>query len=135
MIAEVIGAAFTVGWALLAWIVLTAVVATAALYAVVVAVWAVVRFIWLTLSAAWAAAASFRTHSRRCGASQGDGGGFSSGRPGTGRRTALRAASSHRALMGPHRHRGSRMTHTDPEPPPDEDDNGPWCNTPRSSAP
>lgn len=76
MIAEAIDAAFTVGWALLAWIVLTAVVATAALYAVAVAVWAVVRLIWLTLSAAWAVAASFRTHSRRCGASQGDGGGF-----------------------------------------------------------
>lgn len=38
MIAEAIDAAIAVGWALLAWIVLTAVVATAALYAVVVAV-------------------------------------------------------------------------------------------------
>lgn len=60
MIAEAIDAAVTVGWALLAWIVLTAAFATAALYVVVAAVWAVVRFIWLTLSAGWAAAASGR---------------------------------------------------------------------------
>lgn len=37
MIADAIDAAISVGWALLAWIVLTAVFATAALYAVVVA--------------------------------------------------------------------------------------------------
>lgn len=95
MIREAIDTAVTLGWALLAWIVLTAVFATAALYAVVAAVWAVVRFIWLTPSAAWAAAASFRTHSRRCGASQGDGGGFPPAAPerAAERRSGIRAPS------------------------------------------
>ena len=39
MIAEAVDAAVAVGWALLVWIVLLAVAATCALYAVVVAVW------------------------------------------------------------------------------------------------
>ena len=43
MIAEAIDAAVSVGWALLVWIVLCAVFATAALFAVVAAGWAVWR--------------------------------------------------------------------------------------------
>lgn len=105
MIADAIDAAISVGWALLAWIVLTAVVATAALYAVAVSVWAVGRFIWLTLSAAWAAAASFRTHSRRCGASRGDGGGFPL--------PALERAADRRS--GPRAHTAPSWARTDTE--------------------
>ena len=43
MIAEAVDAAVSVGWALLVWVVLTAVFATAALYAAVVTVWAAWR--------------------------------------------------------------------------------------------
>lgn len=46
MIHEAIDAAITVGWALLAWIVLSAVFATAALYAVVAVGWWVWRGVW-----------------------------------------------------------------------------------------
>lgn len=43
MIAEAVDTAFTLGWALLAWIVLTAGAAVLALYAVAVTVWAAVE--------------------------------------------------------------------------------------------
>lgn len=70
MIAEAVDAAIAVGRALAVWIVLAAVFATAATFAVAVAGWAA----WQVLSGAWAAVASFRTLSRRCGAIQGSGG-------------------------------------------------------------
>lgn len=51
MIAEAVDAAIAVGWALLVWIVLTAVAATAALYAVIAAGWWVCRGAWRTVRA------------------------------------------------------------------------------------
>lgn len=51
MIAEAIDTAVTLGWALLAWIVLTAVFATAALYAVIAAGWWVWRGVWRAVRA------------------------------------------------------------------------------------
>ena len=55
MIAEAVDAAVSVGWALLVWVVLMAVFATAALYAVVVTVWVVGRSVWRVLRGAWTA--------------------------------------------------------------------------------
>jgi len=46
VIAEAVDAAMTVGWALLVWVVLTAVAATAALYTLVVGVWVAGRLAW-----------------------------------------------------------------------------------------
>jgi hypothetical protein len=60
VIAEAIDAATAVGLALLVWIVLAAVFATAVTFAVVAAV--------------WAAVASSRTLNRRCGGVEGSGG-------------------------------------------------------------
>jgi hypothetical protein len=70
VIAEAIDAATAVGLALLVWIVLAAVFATAVTFAVAVAGWAA----WQVLSGAWTAVASFRTLSRRRDAIQGSGG-------------------------------------------------------------
>jgi hypothetical protein len=55
VIAEAVDAAVSVGWALLVWLLLLAVFATAALYTLVVTVWAVGRVIWRVLGGAWAA--------------------------------------------------------------------------------
>lgn len=60
MIAEAVDTAFTLGWALLAWIVLTAAVAVAAVYAVVVAVTAPVNAAREALSGALAASGALR---------------------------------------------------------------------------
>lgn len=46
MIAEAIDTVFTLGWALIVWIVLLAIVAGLILYAVTVTVWATVRGVW-----------------------------------------------------------------------------------------
>ena len=51
MIGEAVDTAVTLGWALLAWIVLTAVAVGLGLYAVVVAVWAVGLAVWRTACA------------------------------------------------------------------------------------
>lgn len=120
MIAEAIDAAIAVGWALLAWIVLTAVVATAALYAVVAVAW-------------WDADGVDRPGVRNGPVRPPEARTAVPGPrvAGTGR-TALRATNQPRPVVGSHRHRGSRMTHTDPEPPPDDEDNGPWCRTRRT---
>jgi hypothetical protein len=52
VIAEAVDAAISVGWALLAWIVLAAVFATAIGFALVVAAWAVARIVRRTVRAA-----------------------------------------------------------------------------------
>lgn len=60
MIADAIDTVFTLGWALLAWIVLTAAAATLALYAVVAVVWAPVHAARKALGAAFAASGAVR---------------------------------------------------------------------------
>ena len=60
MIADAVDTVFTLGWALLAWIVLTAAVAVAAVYAVVVAVAAPVNAAREALSGALAASGALR---------------------------------------------------------------------------
>lgn len=65
MIADAIDTAITLGWALLAWIVLTAAVGVAAVYAVVVAVAAPVNAAREALSGALAASAALRVHLER----------------------------------------------------------------------
>lgn len=72
MIAEAVGTVVTLGWALAAWITAAALVAAVVLHTVAGIVW----WAWRVVRAAWAAAASFSTHSRRCSASDGAGGGF-----------------------------------------------------------
>ena len=69
MIHEAIAAAESVIRALLLWIVIGAAAATAVTFAVIAAGWAICR----VLRGAWAAAASSRTLSRRCGAVEGSG--------------------------------------------------------------
>lgn len=55
MIAEAIDTLFTLGWALLAWIVLTAIAATLALYSVIAIAWWTIRALWKGLSSpSWA---------------------------------------------------------------------------------
>lgn len=73
MIAEAIDTVFTIGWALLAWIVLTAAVGVAAVYAVVVAVAAPVNAAREALGGALAASNALdalREHPTPCNASQ-----------------------------------------------------------------
>ena len=55
MIAEAIDTAYTIGWAILAWIVLTAAFATLALYTLAVTAWTVCRGVWRVGRAAWRA--------------------------------------------------------------------------------
>jgi hypothetical protein len=55
VIAEAIDTVITIGWALLAWIILTAVFATLALYTLVVTAWTVCRAVWRAGRAAWRA--------------------------------------------------------------------------------
>jgi hypothetical protein len=55
VIAEAINTAISVGWAIVAWIVLTSAAACLALYTVVVAVWTVARTVWRVGRAVWRA--------------------------------------------------------------------------------
>lgn len=55
MIAEAIDTAYTIGWAIVAWIILTAAAGTLALYTLAVTAWTVCRLIWRAGHAAWRA--------------------------------------------------------------------------------
>lgn len=62
MIAEAIDTIITLGWALLAWIVLCAMFATAALYTLTVTVWLACTAVWRGVAAAVAAVQRSRAH-------------------------------------------------------------------------
>jgi hypothetical protein len=56
VIAEAIDTAYTIGWAIVAWVILTAAFGTLALYTLLVTAWTVCRLVWRVGRAAWQAA-------------------------------------------------------------------------------
>jgi hypothetical protein len=55
VIAEAIDTAYTIGWAIVAWVILTAAAGTLALYTLLVTAWTVCRLVWRVGRAAWQA--------------------------------------------------------------------------------
>jgi hypothetical protein len=55
VIAEAIDTAYTIGWAIVAWIILTAAAATLALYTLLITAWTVCCLTWRVGRAAWQA--------------------------------------------------------------------------------